>query len=195
MPNISKHRFSESVVKAKSRIALTQPFYSVLMLGMKIENKTHGIWTYGTDGKHIFVNDDNCKDWSVPYNIFGFAHECVHCMSGDLWWWRENGFDDERANRAADYWINQQLVNEGFIPPKNILLDPMFKGWSKMQIYKYLTDNPNHGGGNGDGMGKGQNPMGGDVIPGAKGADGAIDLLWRTPEGDYIVQCKNGKTK
>ena len=40
--------------------------------------------------------------------------------------------------------------------------------------------------------------LGGDVVMGPKGADGGIDLLWRTPKGDYgdyIVQCKRWENK
>lgn len=37
--------------------------------------------------------------------------------------------------------------------------------------------------------------LGGQVIPGVRGADGAIDLSVKTPQGDYIVQCKRWKNK
>lgn len=35
--------------------------------------------------------------------------------------------------------------------------------------------------------------LGGQVVNGNRGADGAIDALWNTPSGDYIVQCKRRK--
>ncbi len=37
--------------------------------------------------------------------------------------------------------------------------------------------------------------LGGQVIPGIRGADGGIDLFVKTPQGDYIVQCKRWKRK
>ena len=37
--------------------------------------------------------------------------------------------------------------------------------------------------------------LGGTVMTGPEGADEAIDILFKTPEGDYIVQCKRWKAK
>jgi hypothetical protein len=37
--------------------------------------------------------------------------------------------------------------------------------------------------------------LGGQVINGNTGADGAIDALWKTPRGDYIIQCKKRRQK
>lgn len=37
--------------------------------------------------------------------------------------------------------------------------------------------------------------LGGNVIQGKRGADGTIDLLWNTPGGNYIIQCKKWKSK
>lgn len=37
--------------------------------------------------------------------------------------------------------------------------------------------------------------MGDNVMTGPEGADEAIDILCKTPEGDYVVQCKRWKAK
>lgn len=164
----SINRFSEPVIKARSRIALNHTFYSVLMLGMRTENTNMGgqLWSFGTNGRSIFVNDDECRNWSIPHLIFGFAHECVHVMTGDMWMARELGLKHDIANIAQDYWINQTLVDEGLIMPPKGLLDAKFKGWSKLQIYKFLIQNPGYGSSSGKkGGSPSGNPMQGDVIP------------------------------
>ena len=158
------------LIRAKNQVTLKEYFYAVLMMGMKTVVKPDLPAAMGTDGKHIYVNPlwMELDQWTQDHMIFAFMHECVHVMTGDMWWASEYGLDQKLANMAADYWINQTLVTEGKVAPKHCLLDAKYKGWTKMQIYKDLQKNqPPQGGSSkqpGEG-GKGGDPFDGDVIP------------------------------
>jgi predicted metal-dependent peptidase len=159
-------QFPLTIVRAKNHVTLKEYFYAVLMLGMKTLPEKGIPAAMGTDGKSIYVNVPfiERERWNQDNCVFGFMHECIHVMSGDMWWAHDNGLDHKTANMAADFWINLQLEKENKVPPPNILLDHKYDGWTKMQIYKDLLQNP-PGGGGGSGKGKKQDPFSGDVIP------------------------------
>lgn len=159
------------LIRAKNQVTLKEYFYAVLMMGMKTVVDPKLPAAMGTDGKCIYVNPAwmALDQWTQDHIIFAFMHECIHVMTGDMWWAHEYGLDKSLANQAADYWINQQLTDEGKVAPRNCLLDVKYKGWTKLQIYKDLQKQQSKGGqGNqpqpGQG-GKGGDPFNGDVIP------------------------------
>lgn len=158
-----KDRLPLNIIKAKNQVALTEAFYSVFLLGLELEIR-NDIPSYGTDGRKIYINPSSpiIQNWTVDHHIFAFMHECLHIMTGDMWFWRELGLDHKLGNMAADYYNNLQLFHEHKIPPPFVLLDNKYEGWSKVEIYKDLQKN---GGPGGNGNNKKPNPFGDDVIP------------------------------
>lgn len=154
------------LIRAKNQVTLKEYFYAVLMMGMKtvVDDKLPA--AMGTDGKHIYINPTFIKQdqWTQDHMIFAFMHECIHVMTGDMWWAAETSLDKELCNIAADHWINLTLIAEGKIAPKHCLHDSKYKGWTKFQIYKDIEKNQGGKGKAPGQAGKGD-PLGGDVIP------------------------------
>jgi predicted metal-dependent peptidase len=155
------------LIRAKNQVIMNEAFYAVLMMGMHTVVDDKFPAAMGTDGKAIYVNPKyiEMEKWTQDHMIYAFMHECIHVMSGDMWWAHEYGLDKDLANQAADHWINLTLDAESKIAPANCLHDPKYKGWTKIEIYKDLQKN---GGGGKKGKpvpGKGDDPFQGDVIP------------------------------
>jgi predicted metal-dependent peptidase len=155
------------LIRAKNQVTLKEYFYAVLMMGMKTVINEKMPAAMGTDGKHIYVNPAFIKSeqWTQDHMIFAFMHECIHVMTGDMWWATEMSLDKDLANQAADHWINLTLIAEGKIAPKNCLKDTKYQTrhglWTKLQIYKDLL-NQQQGQ---QGTTQGNDPFKGDVIP------------------------------
>ncbi|MCP4900167.1 MAG: hypothetical protein GY906_24615 [bacterium] len=139
---MKKTKLTLPLIRAKNQVTMKEYFYAVLMMGMTTVVKDDLPAAMGTDGKCLYINPKWIKEgqWTQDHMIFGFMHECIHVMTGDMWWANEFGLDQMLANCAADFWINQTLEAEGKIPPAHCLLNKKYTGWTKMQIYKDLQN-------------------------------------------------------
>lgn len=108
--------------------------------------------TASTNGKNVhygrkFVESLNDSDLRGV-----IIHEAKHKMYRHLLTWRHlSKINHDKANRACDYVINLEIMEEGeranqFITlPKGCLLDKKYKGMDSGQVFNLLPDEPNDG--------------------------------------------------
>lgn len=142
------------LAKAKTSLILEHPFVGAIALGMP-HTYQEGIGTACTNGKRVLYDPKFVSDLTDDQLKFLVAHECMHPMLEHNF--RRQSRDPKKWNMAADYVINQLLVDEGigkFIPRGclNKALYDAGQGVSE-QIYTLLPDGGGDGGGDGDGIG------------------------------------------
>ena len=124
---------------ARSQLLLTQPFFGVLALRLKlVEN--NAIPTLAVDGKTIFYNEGFITRLSNSLTKSAMAHEVMHCVLDHIS--RRQGREPKRWNHAGDYALNQILKDSGFEIGQGWLLDPQYKGMTADQIYDKLPKDP-----------------------------------------------------
>ena len=136
----------ESITKAKATLIIEQPFFASLLLGMPM-HETTSIPTFGTDGKMILYNPKYAATLKEQEVVFVLAHEVMHCALMHMF--RFGARDKQKANIAADFVVNDILVNEkvGTINA-NWLYDPKIvkAGGGTMEgVYDLLPDPPKDG--------------------------------------------------
>ena len=156
---------AKRVSAALSKLVAQHPFIANIALSLHIHmgGSEKGIPTAGTDGKSIWFNDDFVESLNDQELLFLVAHECMHPALMHIF--RRKGRDMGRWNRAADYVVNQYLVDDSVgIMPKEGLYDKNLyeegNGFAE-RIYDLLKEKDK---GKGDKPGKG------------KGEGGALDV-------------------
>ena len=142
------------LAKAKTSLILEHPFVGAIALGMP-HDLQEGVGTACTNGKRVLYDPNFVSDLTDDELKFLVAHECMHPMLEHNF--RRQSRDPKKWNMAADYVINQLLVDEGigkFIDGGclNKALYDAGQGVSE-QIYTLLPES--NGGGSGDGSGIG----------------------------------------
>lgn len=144
------------ISSARAALIMSQPFFGSLALRLKVvENKT--IDTMRVDGKTLEYNPTFVDELPGDQLKAVVAHEVMHCAC--LHHTRRGNRDLKLWNVAADYAINQILVDSGFKMPDDMLLDPQYVGMSAEKIYSALKPAPDPEGddeGEGGGSGEGQ---------------------------------------
>ena len=141
--------------KAKTSLILEHPFIGSVALNMPM-TLSDEVPTAATNGKRVLYNPEFIEPLTDEELKFLVAHECMHPMLEHNY--RRNGRDPKKWNKAADYVINQLLVDEGigkFI--EGGCLDQTIYtngGGTSDGIYNLLPD------GDGDGSGQGEGPGG-----------------------------------
>lgn len=140
------------LAKAKTSLVLEHPFVGTIALGMP-HTYSDAVPTAATNGKRVLYNPEFVSDLTDEELKFLVAHECMHPMLEHNF--RRQSRDPKKWNMAADYVINQLLVDEGigkFIEGGclNKSLYDAGQGVSE-QIYTLLPDQD--GDGDGPGMG------------------------------------------
>lgn len=129
--------------RLKVKALIVAPFFASLILRRPIvEDVTCP--TAWTDGEQIGYNPNFFNRLTFAECLCVLCHEVLHIAL--LHHLRMGDRDAERWNYAADYAINQILVDCGFQLPVGALLDPIYNGMSAEQIYALLPkdfkDNP-----------------------------------------------------
>lgn len=129
--------------QAKARAALIhlEPVFSNFV-GRLMTVYTFHVPTQATDGKHYFVNPQFTNSLTFEEKVFLLAHECMHCVLDHMR--RGKNHNHEKSNIAADYEVNQTLVDMGLFKSSTIkkldgLIDTKYSSWSYERIY---DDNP-----------------------------------------------------
>lgn len=129
--------------QAKARAALIhlEPVFSNFV-GRLMTVYTFHVPTQATDGKHYFVNPQFTNALTFEEKVFLLAHECMHCVLDHMR--RGKNHDHTKSNIAADYEVNQTLVDMGLFKSTTIkkldgLIDSKYSSWSYERIY---DDNP-----------------------------------------------------
>ena len=120
---IKKHAYEGDTValtrrlaKAKTSLILEHPFVGTIALNMPFILDT-SVSTAATNGKKVIFNPSFIEPLCDEQLKFLVAHECFHPMLEHNF--RRGERNQSRWNKAADYVINQLLVDEGigkFIP-------------------------------------------------------------------------------
>ena len=100
---------NKRISKAKTSLILEHPFVGSIALNMPTIID-ESIPTACTNGKVIRFNPDFCNKQTDEELKFLVAHECFHPMFEHNY--RRHGRDPQKWNKAADYVINQILVDE-----------------------------------------------------------------------------------
>ena len=111
----------DTISKAKAGLILDQPFFATLLLSTPIVEDS-SVATMATDGESIMFNPEWSSKLSLNEMTFVLAHETLHCVFQHKC--RRGEREPNRWNQAADYVINQVLVDEKIgSMPKGGLLD------------------------------------------------------------------------
>ena len=126
---------SKKLITARSLLVLDHCFWGTLALRLKMRPEPEAP-TAGTDGEHLVYNPEYIDTLTLAETIGVEAHEVGHCALGHIW--RIGSRDLTIANIAADYVLNQILIDAGFTLPKGALLDRQFNGKSFEDVYDIL---------------------------------------------------------
>jgi predicted metal-dependent peptidase len=139
---MDKHIHDEATVKAIERIAraraeivLTNTFYGVA-LGQVSPVPSRKVPTMATDGKTHYFNPEFVNGQSFDETVFVQKHENEHDVRRHHT--RRGNRDALRWNKATDYVINVDLVDDGGKMPKEGFLDARFRGMSAEDVYRTL---------------------------------------------------------
>ena len=181
-----------NLIEARKLLLRNWPFYGMPALQAGDPVFTETMPTAATDGIHIFLNPQFIHRMPVPHLAAVIAHECIHiiCTHPDmlakkLWPDGSPITDTGKLNRAADFWINWNLIDEGFqFPPIGICHDTTYKGKTIKEIYYLLPDQPTPPQPPNGGQPDPNSPPNGDPAAGKGGISGGDDICPKalTPE-------------
>ncbi len=136
-----KSAVEEKLVTARISLLLKKPFFGNMATRLVLK-ETPGLPTAATDGRHLYYNADFINQLDVKQVEFLICHEVLHVAFEHML--RRGDRDPQGWNVAADYAINQIIINEniGRAPTGDLapLYDPMYEGLSAEQIYDKLSD-------------------------------------------------------
>jgi predicted metal-dependent peptidase len=141
--------------KAKTGLILEHPFIGSIAINMPFI-LSEDIPTAATNGKYVKFNPQFIADQTDEELKFLVAHEVMHPMLEHNF--RRGGRDQRKWNRAADYVINELLVQDsvGKMPQGGLQNTSIYNagGGTSDGIYNILEDEPEGGdGGYADGTG------------------------------------------
>lgn len=135
----SKALATDLMAKARTDLIIDQPFFASVLLTMPIA-ADNSVPTMATDGESVIYNEKWVSTLTRSEVTFVLAHETLHCVFQHMG--RREKRSPERWNQAADYIINQILVDEKIgVMPKVGLLDSALvkKGLGTAEgVYKLL---------------------------------------------------------
>lgn len=134
-----KNKVVEKLVTARVGLLLRHPFFGNLATRLKLIDASDWCATLATDGRNFYYNNEFVDKLKPKECEFGFAHEVLHNVFDHLG--RRNGRDPSLSNIAADYAVNQILVDEkiGQVPTMiKIFQDHKYRGKSYEEIYEDL---------------------------------------------------------
>lgn len=125
---------------------------------------TYKVDTQATDGFRIFVNPEFTDSLDHTGKVFVMAHELMHCLLNHLRRGKKIDALNQKGNIAADYEVNQTLVDMGLFKTSTIekLQGYIDAKWSRVSfetIYSKIPNPPQQkgqGGGQGQGNSQGQ---------------------------------------
>jgi predicted metal-dependent peptidase len=140
---IDMDKLIQEQAKARAALVHLEPMFAAFVNKLNIVYTFH-IKTQATDGCHLFVNPQFTANLAFEEKVFVMAHECMHCLLDHLRRGKSAGHEHFKSNIAADYEVNQTLVDLGLFKDSTIkrigaLLNPKYSGWAFERIY---NDNP-----------------------------------------------------
>lgn len=139
----------KALVKARTHLLFKQGFFGALALRLYLKEDTSQK-TMGVDGRTVFYNPKFVNGISFDLCQAVLAHEVLHCVFDHMG--RMKNRNPRRWNQAADYAINQILVDSGFDLEGTGLLNAAYKDMTADEIYNLLPEDDDDGSGAGDPM-------------------------------------------
>ena len=134
-----KDKAVDTLITARVRLLLRHPFFGNMATRLQLVDASHWCGTLATDGRTFYYNVGFVNDLSVTEAEFGFAHEVLHNVFDHMG--RRESRDPQLSNIAADYAVNQILVDEkiGTVPKKiRIFQENKYRSWSYEEIYEEI---------------------------------------------------------
>ena len=128
---------NQKIARSKTKLLIKHPFFGSLALSLHFVQQPDG-QTMATDGTKILWSEDfvnRCTEDEVTGVI---AHEVMHVAMKHML--RRGERNHERWNIAADYVINDILIDAGFTLPENGLFDDQYKGMTAEKVYEQLPE-------------------------------------------------------
>jgi predicted metal-dependent peptidase len=135
------------IQKARTTLLLDHPFFGTLLFRLGAR-RCGSIATMATDGVSLFFNPDFVDTLNAAELAGVLAHEVMHPALKHHT--RRSDRDRMRWNMACDYAINPMLLDAGLTLPKDVLLDPRFRGMSAERIYNLIEEQTNQDSSNGE---------------------------------------------
>lgn len=166
---------ADRMSRARSRLLSKAAWYGAGSLKLDMHEDASGnTKTAATDGKVMPYNAEFVATLTDGALITLVAHETGHPAFGHTW--RFAGASNQKlVNMACDYWLNEQLENDGFEPIPNWLRDSRFDGKTVQEILGILNREERE---NEDGNKPTDDPRGDnsdDMLPPSEDGDGDSD--------------------
>lgn len=106
---------------------------------------TYKVDTQATDGFRVFVNPEFTDSLDHTGKVFVMAHELMHCLLNHLRRCKKIDAMNQKGNIAADYEVNQTLVDMGLFKTSTIekLQGFIDAKWSKVSFETIYSKIPN----------------------------------------------------
>ena len=160
--------------KARAKMLIKHPFFATLLMSTP-SVETRDIPTLATDMDKLYWNPDFVETLDDDQLLTGLAHEVMHIAL--VHGMRLMGRNPIVWNIAADYCINPVLVETGFKPINNWLLDDKYKDMSADHVYDLIMKEIDKKGGGGSTSDKAKKAFGdaGGMLGDIKEPEGAGD--------------------
>ena len=122
----------------KAQCLMDQPFFGTLLCRMPLKERGD-IPTFATDGKFIYYNPEFADSLSLDDIKFVLLHEVLHPAFFHCT--RRGHRNPKIWNMAGDYVINPILIEAELRPPKDVLYDKKYSGWTAEKVYDDIIDN------------------------------------------------------
>lgn len=133
---------SKELTEAKISLGINPAvlFYSNLLASLNCIETTE-IQNADVDGTTLRINPEWFGKLNVQERVGLLAHEASHVIYDHCTTLQMYG-SVKKANYAADYYINNELLDAGVTLPSEGLIDSKYRGWSISDIYDDLPDVP-----------------------------------------------------
>lgn len=139
----------EALSRTKIKLMLKKDvaFFATLILQTPVYWVTADeVDTAATNGINLYINPDFFLGLDPEERLFLILHEIMHNVYNHN---TRRGFrDPDTWNEAADYVINDELIQRNFKMPKGGLHNVDYRGMSADEVYEILMDRKNKGGHN-----------------------------------------------
>lgn len=139
----SNRELEDQLIRSRVKMLLDHPFFGNLATRLQFIDASKWCPTAGTDGRNFYYNRDFIDALSPDELIFLVGHEVMHCVYDHMDPVRRNNRDPQLWNIAADFVINNDLV-EAQIGKKielvEICYDRQYAGMTTEEIYDSLFE-------------------------------------------------------
>ena len=145
MHTISKEQRLMNKTKVGIMNKTNTTFISTILFSLKQTwDKNLSPPTAATDGMNLLIHPDFWCSLTDDQRVGLLLHETWHVCWNHMY--RGRDLDKKKYNYAADYVINNGLIESGFTLPPEGLVDKQYGGMSTKQVYDLLEDPPEEDG-------------------------------------------------